>query len=227
MNQFNRLRRALTEQGLHGLFYKGWLSLGDRAFDWRYGLDTSRWVTLDQVDVVGENRAAGNRYEPMRVGVIRTFLRRILPVLDGNIDLVDFGCGKGRILFVASEFPIHRATGIEFAVEIAALGRRNIEIFNERSGSTLPMEIITADATCYAIQPTQNLFLFYNPFQVELYGQVLQNIEASLRTHPRRIAVALFNSQYGNYTEMHSSLTPAMAVDHFGYRLHLYTNAAP
>src|SRR5579883_1856526 len=62
-------------------------------------------------------------YAASQPSIIRAALRA-LPPLEG-FTFIDLGCGKGRALIVATEFPFRAICGIEYSDELAAVARRN------------------------------------------------------------------------------------------------------
>jgi SAM-dependent methyltransferase len=51
-----------------------------------------------------------------------------LPIKHEEFTFVDIGCGKGRALFIAAEFPFRRIVGAELAVELAQIARANVAL---------------------------------------------------------------------------------------------------
>lgn len=47
---------------------------------------------------------------------------------------LDLGCGKGRALLLASEYPFRQVTGMELHPGLAAVARRNLDLWNPHRG---------------------------------------------------------------------------------------------
>jgi predicted RNA methylase len=106
-----------------------------------------------------------------------------------NGGLVDFGCGKGRVLLVAAECGFPRVTGVEFASELCAIAIQNIARYREKTGTPADIQVIEGDAVKYEIQPDENVFFLADPFGEALIDQVVQKITQSISTNDRQIFV--------------------------------------
>lgn len=53
---------------------------------------------------------------------------RRLPMRPKDFVFIDYGCGKGRALFIAAEHSFKAAIGIEYASDLASIAKRNIEL---------------------------------------------------------------------------------------------------
>jgi SAM-dependent methyltransferase len=109
---------------------------------------------------------------------------------------VDFGCGKGRVLLVASEFPFRRIIGLEFAPQLAETARRNLKTYRAKNQKCFEMEAITADATEYELAHEPQVLYFYSPFARSVMDRIVHNIEDSLKKSPRDLLV-LFSGVLG------------------------------
>ena len=103
-----------------------------------------------------------------------------------NSRLVDFGSGKGRILYYLNYRLGIPTTGIE--VNDAAFSHlvQNyadyVDKFPKRGQDIRLLEIKAED---YLVEANDNVFYFFNPFMVNIFEKVLNNIEESIKEHPR------------------------------------------
>jgi SAM-dependent methyltransferase len=153
----------------------------DRLIDRRYGIDTSGQVFLD------EHSAERRRfYKPTPWGP----LGRILPADHvGPEDVfIDFGCGKGRIVFLAARYPFKRVIGVEFSEELSKIARENVERARKylRSGD---VEIVTCDALDYEIPDDVTVAFFANPFTGETFETVIRRLLGSVDRRPRPLRI--------------------------------------
>jgi ribosomal protein L11 methylase PrmA len=107
-------------------------------------------------------------------------------------DLVDFGCGKGRVLVVAAHYNFKMITGIDFAKELAIAAALTVSKASQNLPDT-EFKIEWIDASAYAVLPSQNVFFFFNPFKKVVMKQVMQNILFSKREHSRPMYVIYVN----------------------------------
>src|SRR5215469_11495850 len=92
------------------------------AEDWWF--DATRSVkTTGYAQPVKTSRVVGEvrdslMYTPVRAGNAREAIED-LPIDDfANYTFIDIGSGKGRMLFVAAEYPFEKVIGVEFAVDL-------------------------------------------------------------------------------------------------------------
>jgi hypothetical protein len=106
---------------------------------------------------------------------------------------IDFGSGMGRAVYVAARwYPFGRVVGVEISEELNATARANIAR-TARKLRCKDVELITCDATQYAIPDDMTYAYFYNPFIDDLFETVLENICASLDRRPRKLRLCYAN----------------------------------
>jgi SAM-dependent methyltransferase len=118
--------------------------------------------------------------------------RRVIESLEirySDFTFIDVGCGKGRALILAAEFPFRRIVGVELSETLADTARENIATFTSRLGHAPPVEVVTCDAVSYTFPSDPCVVFFYNPFLEETMSGVLQNLQSSLREDPRELFV--------------------------------------
>jgi SAM-dependent methyltransferase len=219
-----RLAGVVRRQGPRGLVRKVAIELGDRWFDWRRGTSTCQWARLEDLRVASPNKSRGTRYEPARVLIVRRLFSRLSPLLPERRVLVDFGCGKGRVLLVAAEQGFHGARGVEFSPELCAVARRNCEAHARTLGTACNFRVSEGDAVDYPIGQDENVFFFFNPFDVTVLARVLDNVVASLLAHRRPVFVCFYNPQYVEPMKDQPLFTTVMDLDRWGYRLLVFGN---
>jgi SAM-dependent methyltransferase len=115
-------------------------------------------------------------YAPVPYGILSAMLADVPAPLHGGA-LIDFGCGMGRVLVVASR-QFRRVIGVEYSERLAGIARQN----TKRNSSC---QIETMDAAQFAIPDDAAVFFFFNPFGKQTMATVLSNIGRSLCEHPR------------------------------------------
>jgi precorrin-6B methylase 2 len=158
----------------------------DRAFDWRYGLDTGGITPLEDLAIHSRHVADGVHYAPTRVRYFRAVLRA-LPIPRDSV-FVDLGAGKGRMLLLAAQSGrFRKVVGVEFSAELCRTAEQNVRRFRGRCPDHVTFEVVHADAADYRVQPDQNVLFMFNPFGPVVMQQVIQRIGQSLEERPRRI----------------------------------------
>ena len=125
-------------------------------------------------------------YEPLSYACIDTALRS-LRVTKGQDVLVDYGCGKGRVLAVAATLPFKRVVGVEMSPELSEDARANLRRVRRRRCPAA--EVVTADATTYPLPDDATVLFLFNPFQGEVLAQVQAQIRESLARAPRPLTL--------------------------------------
>lgn len=162
----------------------------DRGFDALHGTDTSGSV---EVDALGFSDADANaqaiRYLPSPDYLTRWLLKS-MDVDPRQTAFVDVGCGKGRVIAVASEFPFQRIIGIDLSFDLVATAARNAGVLARRFPTRTAIEAVVADAATFAYPHQPLLLHLYHPFQASVLARVLQNLHSSVRHQPRRVVLA-------------------------------------
>jgi SAM-dependent methyltransferase len=159
-----------------------------RAWDLIHRVDTCGDIPLLDLNFESENKTPGLEYQSHHPAIIRAALGS-LEIRYQDYSFVDIGCGKGRVLLVASEFPFHKIIGIEFVPQLAEQARRNLKTYRARNRKCFAIEAITADATEYELAPEPQVLYFYSPFSKSVLAKVLDNVEASVQESPRPLLV--------------------------------------
>jgi len=165
--------------------------LGDFRFDLNYGTDTTRKILLKNLAIESENKNRGNTYQPTMAAPFSRLLDRL--ALSADSVLVDFGCGKGRVLLLAALGGIKKAVGIEFSPQLCDIARNNVAIVEKKTGQKLDIDIINADVCQYGIEAEQNVFFLFNPFDEVILKKVAGNILKSLSEKNREIKIIYYN----------------------------------
>lgn len=152
-------------------------------FELPAGIETDKIVRLHEVGLAASNR--GDYYPTPWLA-----LKRVLSdheVTDRDV-FIDFGCGKGRVLFQAAMYRFRRVIGVEISADLAKVARSNIE----RSSAKLrcrDVEVVNKDVLDYEVPDDVTIVYFFNPFNGEIFSAVLDKLLASLRRRPRELTI--------------------------------------
>ena len=125
------------------------------------------------------------------------FLERLFKAFPFAQDdrMVDFGCGKGRVLFMASQHSCKYATGYENNKNRFKILQKNVEQYRQKNGSHTFFNISDEDAQSAVIDDSANKFFFFEPFHLDIYAQVVQNILKSIDRKQRDVTIFLYLPQ--------------------------------
>jgi SAM-dependent methyltransferase len=160
----------------------------EAAFDAKYGVQTAGLVSLAELSIDSGNWEHGARYQPINPGEFREMMRAAGAVARERT-FVDFGCGKGRALFLAAEHPFDEIVGIEFSSALAETARRNIAAYRNPAQNCRRISVVAGDAAEYEIPDVPLVLFFYNPFTEPVMARVVENVRRSVELSPRPITV--------------------------------------
>lgn len=123
-------------------------------------------------------------------------------------EVVDFGCGRGRVSFyIHNRFKIP-VTGVEvndLTFDEALDNKRSYRYL--ASDIEAPIRLNFALAEQFDLAPTDTVFYFFNPFSVDIFKKVVKNILKSVEEHNRSIDLILYYP-LGSYQRFMTDHTP-------------------
>ena len=181
-------RRRVMERALD-LYGRIRMAVGRRLYEPAGFEDTGDDVMLEDLDL---DHPEWNYYTASGW----TWLGRVLDrgkVRPSDV-FVDFGSGKGRVVYQAARYPFARVIGVEVAEEMNRIARANLE-HGKRKLACREVELVTCDAADYEIPDDMTYAYFYNPFSGETFRRVVANILASIDRNPRRVTLIYLNPE--------------------------------
>ena len=139
-----------------------------------------------------------NRYEATSYLALESLFKQY--TLNSSDYIVDFGCGKGRLAFYINYYYNSSVTGIEMNNTNSLV---NNLILREK------INFLNIFAEDYKVLPSDNKFYFFNPFSLQLFIKVLNNILISVEQFPREIDLIFYypSEEYIDYLENYTALT--------------------
>lgn len=110
-----------------------------------------------------------------------------------NDHVVDFGCGMGRLLFFINYYFKSNVTGIEVNERYykeALYNKINYEKINKKYSDKI--NFICTKAQNYKIKDLENKFYFFNPFSIQIFSKVIDNILKSYEENPRNMDIIMY-----------------------------------
>ena len=158
------------------------------SFDESFGTDTAG---IREIGSLGDVNTSGvalcaERYEPSSAQLVWAEIEK-LKIDYNRYVFVDFGSGKGRVLFVAARFPFDQVLGIEFSRELHQIALRNV--------TRLPVHVahriccIHGDAASFELPKSNLVCYFYNPFGPPVIASVITRLAAHHRQHGYQVIV--------------------------------------
>ena len=157
----------------------------------KYNINTAKIEDVKKLSIKGDNQKHAELYQGANYFLLENVFDH-LQTSEVNQNLLDFGCGKGRVLAVAAYYGFRKITGIDFAKELCEEARKNIAPVQQRFPEKI-FDVIYANAVNYKIENDTNVFFFFNPFDEVVMLTVVKNILASLKENPREVFVVYLN----------------------------------
>ncbi|OQW47704.1 MAG: hypothetical protein A4S16_08225 [Proteobacteria bacterium SG_bin6] len=168
----------------------------DRAFDARWGTDTSAQVTMSGLDFPVELQRLSHHYQASGAHMVEVVIAAA-GVAPEKFTFIDYGCGKGRmVLLAAARFAA--AIGVEYSPKLIAIAERNTQAFLARGGAEREPIFWKGNAAEF-LPPGGDLFCYlYNSFGSEILNGCLVRLEeAKAAQASRRVLLAYVDPQHG------------------------------
>ncbi len=129
-------------------------------------------------------------------------LKKVFPSLDikDSDVLVDYGCGKGRVICFGSQFPFKKIYGIEISEKWARIAKSNVNRKQLDNVNVLNMNAIDFDSSDCTV------YYFFNPFGKKTFQYVIKHIARTLEKNNRHIKIIYYNAKNRDVIEKETFL---------------------
>jgi SAM-dependent methyltransferase len=157
---------------------------GEWRFDRKWGVDTA-----GRLNPTGDTNVLqyAEPYQATPAAVFELIIRE-LHIDIPRFSFSDLGCGKGRVVLLATRHPFKQVVGVEFSSELAATAQRNLLHNKVKHVRCTNTAIECTDAVKYAFPDDNAVIFLYNPFKAHVMERVLSNISNSAGTKERYLA---------------------------------------
>ncbi len=180
LKALKEVRASVKKRGLWATVRVLWSEV---LFDWRWGTDT--FSLVDSSDLVGFPERL-KKFTAGYQGANSLIFHRAMAVAEkirgkGFTEevFVDYGCGKGRALFMAAGLGFKKVVGVELSDSLCRIAEKNTEIYASKRSSLPLIEVVQSDATQYQAPADTSVFFFFNPFRGEILAEVLKKTVSS------------------------------------------------
>ncbi len=121
-------------------------------------------------------REHAESYIPVTIWTFRRLMLALIRagVRPSEFTLVDYGCGKGRVVLMGIEAGFRAAVGVEFHPELARQAAENLRNYRGRRGVA---SVHYGAAAGFPVPPGPVVCFLFNPF----FGPVLEAVAANIR----------------------------------------------
>lgn len=181
------------------LYYRGFINTFkllsyEGKYEKQLGINTHSIVNLTNLTLAGESSEQNHHYQGASYFILFSVFSKLPESVKQNT-FIDFGCGKGRALFVAEQCGFTKLVGVDIAKELIEDANANKLVYKPKDIKS-EITFIFNDATKYEIPNDACVFYFFNPFGEEILLQVINNIKVSVKENPRKIYCIYLNPKY-------------------------------
>jgi len=201
---WQRVRGIIKKRGLFGTLSHGLKKVGgflyeltpgrrrvrklqeeaSRAYDREHQVDTAGLIPLTRFNHPGVDHRSAFSYDPIMPETFRRIVGS-LPIEHKDFVFIDLGSGKGRALLLASEFPFRRIIGVELVPQLHEGAERNFRSFKNTQQKCQALESVCTDVTAFTFPEGPLVVFLFNPFDENVMGKVVANLERSHQEQPR------------------------------------------
>lgn len=182
------VKRVLPRVPFMRDFYLGWNRR--HPFDREYGIETSGFI---EARALAPDHETGKMmcYGGSQPGIVR----RVLATLPDKSEFtfVDLGCGKGRVLVVASEFNFKGVIGVDLSKPVLDKARENAAIVRSRFPGRASIKLVQGNAFKFMPEEDKLVFYLYHPFGREGVEQFVAGIEEKIENESAQVFVVYCN----------------------------------
>ena len=186
------------------LYYRGALNTFklltyEGKYEKQLGINTHSIVNLDKLTLAGDSSEQNHHYQGASYYILFSLFHKLPPEIKQN-PFIDFGCGKGRALFVAEQCGFTNLIGVDIAKELIDDATENLAGYNLKNKSS-QISFLFQDATKYQIPSNASVFYFFNPFGADIMQLVIDNLKQSVKQYPRTMYCLYLNPKYKSVFE--------------------------
>lgn len=202
-----KLRWSVAQRGLFGTvrFALGRVGARDdgkprvHPFDLQHGVETSGLIGGSELATGHVHDVYNTAYYGMSPSRFQGAMERWMALppkaAPETYTFSDLGCGKGRAVLMATQFPLREVVGVELHPELARLAEENLRIWQAASKGATPARIVRGDATEIEFPAGPCLLYLFNPFARPVVDKLLERIETSFQDRPGLLDIMYFNPE--------------------------------
>ena len=167
---------------LHREFFPGPVPI--HPFDLEHGVDTSGLLFAEDLASGHAHDDHINAYWGTAPSGFHGVLERWQQALAGtpyrieDYTFLDIGCGKGRVLMLASDAPFQRIVGVELSPALTAVAQSNLAKWSTSPHLCSDIEVLNVDALQAPIPNSPVVLYIYNSFNLYVMLPLLERLQA-------------------------------------------------
>ncbi len=161
-------------------------------FDREHGVDTSGLLYADKLITGHSHDAASEGYYATAPSLFHGALARwqqtlgeslspLVPKSLSDYTFFDLGCGKGRALLMASDYPFRKVMGVELSPTLANVARRNLYRWLSTPRACPRVSVMAGDVMQLRLPAGPVVLFLFNSFGAGLMTELLEGLVAAAR----------------------------------------------
>lgn len=175
-------------------FLSGKYARSRHPIDSEYGIRTSGVMPAFLIDPSAKADGEITFYLGCQPSCLRRAIR-ILPSID-KTTFYDLGCGMGRALVIASEFPFRSLVGIDLSRRLCAIAIQNAAAVRRIDPKRRPIDVVQGDAGEAQLPEGDIVAFIYHSFGRATLARVIKRLEGAAREHA--VTVVYENPVHGD-----------------------------
>ena len=180
--------------------------------DIQYDIDTAGVIPASALRTGSRSDLYNFAYAGSQPSIIRQVLVKI-PDLD-QANFIDIGCGKGRALVVATEYPFRKIVGVELSPELVETAKMNAMGLHDQFPERTFIDLHCEDALNFDLPEGYNVIYFYNPAYEGLLRELAVKIAVHAASPGNKTVVVYYNPAFGRVFEEHPAFDRYYARRH-------------
>ena len=220
---FLRLWRWLTPHPLLNPASGRWIGLLGRLFpveearhpfDRAHRVDTGGLIYADGLSTGHEHDIHSSGYYATAPSLFRGAIERWRATLEpssfriSDYAFVDIGCGKGRVVLLASEYAFREVVGVELNPQLASTARRNLRRWMRRKRACRNVRIAQGDALSFPLPDGPVVLFFFNSFEEEMVRMWVDSLLEAAATRSAPIDLIYLHPEHHKVV----SATPGIRI---------------
>lgn len=171
-------------------------------FDATFGVRTDGYLPWWLLGEAGQARESNLGYGGCQPSCLRRALRTIAE--PESFTFLDFGCGKGRALIVASELPFRRVMGVEIDAALCRISLANAAAIQTKFPTRPRIEVFEGDVTLMVLPPGNLVVFIYHAFGLALFERLVERLMTAAES--RLLFVIYQNPAFGHVLDQQSGV---------------------
>lgn len=173
----------IHKHGMLGFTKEWYYRVFNSYYEKHFDVNTKGWVWRAEPGI-------RVNYESVHYRRTINILNKV-PVNKNESTLLDYGCGKGRVIIAAASYQYKKIIGVELS-SLINIAENNIDKMKHRKTKNIVLK--KCDAQDYKVPSDVNIIYFFNPFKGGVLENVIRNIYSSYKETPRKIYIIYFNN---------------------------------